>query len=184
LQVGAYWPSLFHFFPQVLNRVEVRRIGWQLFNRQAIGVSREFEGAAGVGLLQSIRERELFCRRHIDAGGGVLVQLYAVANVYCYMAGGCRIRGHAHPLSMSRGYRQARITPGRHTTSHKGDVLIAQLLQRLPCQGRSTIEASMQNQGRGFVRNGLMNTKFQEPSREQLGLGNVPRIVFFFLTYI
>jgi hypothetical protein len=44
LQVGAYWPFLFHFFPQGLNRVEVRRIGWQLFNRQAIGVSREFEG--------------------------------------------------------------------------------------------------------------------------------------------
>ena len=32
---------LFHFFPQVLNRIEVGRIGRQLFNRQTIRMSRE-----------------------------------------------------------------------------------------------------------------------------------------------
>lgn len=32
---------LFHFLPQVLNRVEVGRIGWQLFDRQATLVCLE-----------------------------------------------------------------------------------------------------------------------------------------------
>ncbi len=32
---------LFHFFPQVFNRIEVRRVGWQLFNCQATLVCLE-----------------------------------------------------------------------------------------------------------------------------------------------
>ena len=32
---------LFHFLPQVLDRIEVRRVGGQLFNRQAIFVRLE-----------------------------------------------------------------------------------------------------------------------------------------------
>src|SRR5499427_4768006 len=41
---------LFPFLPQVLNRSEVRRVGWQLFDGQAIGMYREkrSHGLAGM----------------------------------------------------------------------------------------------------------------------------------------
>jgi hypothetical protein len=41
---------LFHFLPQVLNRIEVRRVGWQLFDGQASGMrcEKRAHGLAGV----------------------------------------------------------------------------------------------------------------------------------------
>lgn len=56
--------------------------------------------------------------------------------------------------------RKSRLHPGIKATSHKRNVLVAQLLQHLLRQGRSAIKASMENDWGLFIRYHLVNPKF------------------------
>lgn len=67
--------------------------------------------------------------------------------------------------ALHTGHGQAGFTPGRKPSDHEGNLLIAQLLQGLPRQGRTAIQTSMQKDGGAFVGDRIMNTKLQQPPR-------------------
>src|SRR5262249_45765391 len=75
-------------------------------------------------------------------------------------------------------------TPGGKPIHHERHVLVAQLLQRMPCQGSPSIAASMQENVSALVGHNVIDANFQEPTRQQPGLGDMSLIVLFFLPYV
>src|SRR6266581_5048288 len=54
----------------------------------------------------------------------------------------------------------------------------------MPCQGSPSVAASMQENVGALVGHRVIDANFQEPTRQQPGLGDMPLVVLFFLPYV